>query len=419
MKLLNNKIFFREEFFGSIIYNTLKKEYYFFDKYYTAQIKKLFQGNNKNSLGLDKFKKDLIKGGLFTPDFFIIGNKKVNDLSAPLRVFLDITYKCNLQCKHCFANSQKFNLNELTTKDLLKLIDQMRNTGTFFLSIGGGEPLIRNDIFHIIEYARKNFIAVSITTNGLLINKEKAKEFNKLNLNTITVSIDGLEKAHDRIRGKGTFKKTIEKIKILRRYCQTAALAVRTTINSLNINEYKKLIKLAKKLSLDSIKFNPIRLFGKTKDNQYLLISQDEYINFLKNVQKLKDKLKIDLPKLDNKKYWFVGLQGFGCHGGKETCNISPSGDFSPCIFLGNEFIVGNIKNESFLNLWTKTKKIARFSGNEICNNCSEYKNCRGGCRSRALFGYKDINAIDPFCPLKKNKFNEKSPIRKGFTGCL
>ena len=419
MKVLNHKIFFREEFFGSVIYNTKNKHDYFFDKDSTVIIKKILSGNYKNTPVFNELKNGLIKKGLLTSDVVFIQNKKSDGLSAPLRVFLGFTNRCNLKCKHCFADSVSFNPNELTTEECFKLIDQMRNVGTFFLSITGGELLLRGDLFQILEYTRKHFIAVSISTNGLLINKEIAKKFNGLDLNTISISIDGLEKTHDHIRGSGNFKKTIKKIKILRKYCKTATLAIRTTINSLNINQYKELIKIAEKLSLDSIKFNPIHLFGRTKDNQYLLINQDQYINFLKNVQKVKTKIKVELPKIDNKKYWFVDFQGFGCHGGKETCNISPSGDFSPCTFLGNEFVVGNIKNESFLNLWTKAKKIARFFGNEICNNCSEYKNCRGGCRSRALLSYKDINAIDPFCPLKKNKFNEKSPLRKGFTGCL
>jgi radical SAM protein with 4Fe4S-binding SPASM domain len=419
MKLLNHKIFIREEFFGSIIYNTKNKDAYFFDNDSTVKIKEILSGNFKNSPTIDEFKNDLIKNGLLTSEVVYIKNKQSDGLSAPLRVFLSITDKCNLKCKHCFADSGNFNLNELTTEELFELIDQMKDAGTFFLSIAGGEPLLRDDLFQIIKYARENFIAVSISTNGLLINKEIAKKFNELNLNTISVSIDGLEITHDHIRGNGNFRKTIEKIKILRRYCKTATLAIRTTINSLNINEYKELIKLAEKLSLDSIRFNPIHLLGRANVYKYLLVDQDEYINFLKDVQEVKTKIKVELPKIDNKKYWFVYLEGFGCHGGKETCCITSSGDLSPCIFLGDNFVVGNIKNEKFLNLWVKAKNIVKLSGNKICNNCSEYKNCRGGCRARALVEYKDINAIDPFCALKKNKLNEKSPIREGFTGCL
>lgn len=341
---------------------------------------------------------------------FISKIKKSDGLSAPLRVSLNITKKCNLRCKHCFNDAGNPDSNELTTEELFNLIDQMKDAGTFFLAIGGGEPLLRDDLFQVIKYARENFIAVSIVTNGLLINKEIAKKFNELNLNTITVSIDGLEKSHDQNRGEGNFRKTIKKIKILRKYCQTATLAMRVTIDSLNINEYKELIKLAEKLSLDVIRFTPILLLGRAKDNQDLLINQEEYIRFLKNTQGIKSKIKLDLPGKSRIKLNFPGKDDivhpgeFGCHCGKEVCWITQSGNFYPCIFFGDNFVAGNVKNERFLDLWTKAKNIVRLCGNGICNNCSEYKKCRGGCRARALSEYKDINAIDPFCPLKKNK---------------
>mgnify|MGYP001390814759 FL=1 len=214
MKFANHKIFFHEEFFGSRIYDAQTQEEHFFNKQDTAAIKRK----------------------LSTSDVVYIKNKTSGNLNAPLRISLNITRKCNLRCKHCFSDSGNPDPNELTTKELFNLIKQMKDAGTFFLAIGGGEPLLRDDLFQIIKYARENFIAVSIVTNGLLINKEIAKEFHELNLKTITVSIDGTEKTHDKLRGEGNFKKTINKIKILRKYCPITTLAIRVTVNSLNIN---------------------------------------------------------------------------------------------------------------------------------------------------------------------------------------
>jgi len=404
MKLLNHKIFFHEEFFGSRVYNTKNQEEHFFDKESTVILKKILSGNYKNNPVLNEFKNDITKKGLLTSDVVYIKNKKNDGLSTPLRISLNITTKCNLRCKHCFSNSGNPDSNELTTEELFNLIDQMRDAGIFFLAIGGGEPISRDDLFRVIKYARENSIAVSIVTNGLLIDKEIAKKINELNLNTITVSIDGLEKNHDYIRGKGNFRKAIEKIKLLRKYCQTTTLAMRVIINSLNINEYKELIKLAEKLSLDLIRFTPILLLGRAKDNQNLLISQDQYVRFLKNTQNIKSKIKLVLPQKEDERKWFALPGEFGCHCGKEVCWITQSGDFYPCIFFGDNSVVGNIRSESFLDLWTKSKNMVRLCGNEICNNCSNFKKCRGGCRAKALSEYKDINAIDPFCPLKKNK---------------
>jgi len=180
---------------------------------------------------------------------------------------------------------------------------------------------------------------------------------------------------------------------------------MRVTINSLNINEYKALIKLAEELSLDLIRFTPILLLGRAKENQNLLINQKQYIYFLKNIQNIKSKIIVEFPGKEDERKWWTPPEEFGCHCGNETCWITQLGDFYPCIFLGDSFIVGNIKNESFLNLWAKSKNMVELVGNEICNNCSNFLKCRGGCRARVLAEYKNINAIDPLCPLKRNRF--------------
>ncbi|MEK7173036.1 MAG: radical SAM protein, partial [Patescibacteria group bacterium] len=344
MELLNHKIFFIEEFFGSRIYNSQDQEEHFFDEGATANIKKIFSGDYNDSADLQKLRDILTEKRLLTSDVSYIEHKEAIGLSAPLKISLNITEKCNLRCKHCLSDAGNFNPNELTTAELFKLIDQMREAGSFFITIGGGEPLLRDDLFKIIKYARDNFIAVSVVTNGLLIDEVIAKKFDALKLDTITVSLDGLEKNHEQIRGVGNFRKTIDKMKILRENCKTAKLAARVTINSLNINDYKELIGLAEDLSLDLVRFTPILLLGRAKENQELLISQDEYIRFLRDIQNIKTKIKLILPNQGDGRKWWVSSDDFGCHCGKEACWITQTGDFYPCIFFGDKFLAGNIK---------------------------------------------------------------------------
>lgn len=403
MELLNHKIFFIEEFFGSKIYNSRDQEEYFFAKEATTNIKKIFSGDCNDTANLQKLRDNLAEKKLLTSDVNYIERKETTGLSAPLKISLNITKRCNLRCKHCFTDAGNFDSNELTTAELFGFIDQMRKAGSFFITIGGGEPLLRGDLFEIIKYARDNFIAVSIVTNGLLIDEEIAKKFNALNLDTITVSIDGLEKNHDQIRGVGNFRKTVDKIKILRENCRTTKLAARVTINSLNIDEYKELIGLAEDLSLDLMRFTPILLLGRAKENQELLVSQDKYIRFLRDIQDVKTKIKLILPNQEDGRKWWVSPDDFGCHCGKEACWITQTGDFYPCIFFGDKFLAGNIKKEKFIDLWEKSKSMVKLCGNLLCKKCLEYKKCRSGCRARALWEYGDINAVDPLCLLRKN----------------
>jgi radical SAM protein with 4Fe4S-binding SPASM domain len=142
---------------------------------------------------------------------------------------------------------------------------------------------------------------------------------------------------------------------------------------------------------------------GRVMDNEYLLINQEQYLQFLKDCHKVKAKIEIILPdkKVDSE---MLRPGEFGCHCGREICWITQNGEVYPCIFFGDKYSVGNIRKERFIDLWKKSKEMVRFKGNDHCNDCENYKNCRGGCRSRALWQYKDINAIDPYCPLSKNK---------------
>jgi radical SAM protein with 4Fe4S-binding SPASM domain len=324
-------------------------------------------------------------------------------LKYPTRVSINITRKCNLRCPHCFSSSGLPDESELTTKELFNLIDQLKENGKPTLAIGGGEPLIREDIFEVLAYAKKQGVPASMVTNSLLLTKEKAQKLNSLNLVSITVSIDGLEKNHDFMRGEGNFKKAIKNIKLLRKYINTAELAMRVTVNTKNIGECKKLIKLAESLKLDNIRLTPVLPVGRAKEHLDLLITQEQYLKFLKDCRSVKAKIQIVLPD-NNSNLSNIREGEFGCHCGREICWITQTGDLYPCIFYEEGYIAGNIRNESFANLWEKSKELVRFCGNEYCNNCSNYKNCRGGCRARALWIYNDINAIDPYCPLKKNK---------------
>jgi len=133
-----------------------------------------------------------------------------------------------------------------------------------------------------------------------------------------------------------------------------------------------------------------------------LLIKPKDYLQFLKKIRRVKSKIKIEFPTQQKERKWFAPAGEFGCHCGTEVCWITQTGDFYPCIFLGKNYIVGNIRTEKLLSLWEKGKKMIRAKGNEICLNCSNLENCRGGCRARALWEYGNINAIDPLCPLGK-----------------
>ena len=326
----------------------------------------------------------------------------------PTRISINITRRCNLRSKHCLSSSGHADPNELTTAELFGLVDQLGEAGKPTLAIGGGEPLMRTDLFAVMARARRNGVPVSIVTNGIFVNDRIAKRMNDLGLASITVSVDGLRQNHELIRGVGSFEKTIRGIETLKKWVTTAKLGVRVTVNKRNIGECPDLIRLAEQLGVYSVRLTPALALGRTLNNSYLLLSQEEYMRFLADCHSVTANIEVVLP--DDKPDPKTFKPGeFGRHCGREICWITQTGDVYPCIFFGDKYVAGNIRETNFVDLWNRCREMSQFRGNEFCHSCAIFKDCRGGCRCRALWQYGDINAIDPYCPLGKNKEYERA----------
>ncbi len=371
------RYFIVQEYYGIRLYDSkLKKEYYY-DYNQGEIVKKQLEGQ-----------------------YTFINAPKDKQLSAPLKISMNLTKKCNLRCIQCFSNSGELQDEELTTKDMQKLFDDMAKNGTFYICLGGGEPFTRTDLLDILDYGKQKGLAVSVVTNGLLLNKDTILKLNNLDLDYLWISFEGMRENHEKLRGKNTFFPTLNTLELLKKYYK-GRTALRMSINKYNINDMKGLLELALKYNIDLIRYTPLLSFGRAV-NQDLTINQAEYIDFLNKVKNLKsDKVEIIYPNMPTNKIW-VGTNGFGCHCGKEAVWIDEKGDYSPCIFWGEDYTIGNIKDTDYMTLWEKSLEISCITGNEVCASCSNYQNCRGGCRARALYEYGNLNDIDPLCPLQK-----------------
>lgn len=381
------RYFLVNEYFGIRVYDSkLKKEYYFDDKI-ANQIKKMLEG-----------------------DYNLIDQPREQEFSAPLKISMNLTKKCNLRCIQCFSNSGDLKEKELTTEEIFKLFDDMQKNGTFFICLGGGEPFTRDDLFDILKYGNEKQLAISIVSNGLLLTKEKLIELNKMELDYLWVSFEGLKENHEKLRGKNTFDLTLEKLGLIKKYYK-GKTALRMSINKFNIDECEALVRIAEEYNINLIRFTPLLSFGRAKD-QNLVLNQEEYIRFLKIVMKIKsEKVDIIYPNMKNDNKIWIGTNGFGCHCGKEAIWLDELGNISPCIFWGEKYTIGNIKKDNYMDLWLKNLKNSKIKGNPICETCKNYRDCRGGCRARVLDLYNNLNDIDPLCPLKKQlkQYNDKN----------
>src|SRR5690242_18579438 len=131
-------------------------------------------------------------------------------LDAPICLTWELTYACNLACAHCLSSSGRRDPRELTTAQCEAVIDELQRMQVFYVNIGGGEPTIRPDFWHLLEYAVDHQVGVKFSTNGVRITPERDRYLASTDYVDVQVSLDGATAdVNDRVRGAGSFDMAI------------------------------------------------------------------------------------------------------------------------------------------------------------------------------------------------------------------
>src|ERR1700734_3869229 len=143
-------------------------------------------------------------------------NQRALDLGVPLSVHLDVTYRCNERCVHCYLDHDDH--GEMTTAEIRDLLAQLANAGVFFLTLSGGEVLMRRDFFEIVEHARGLLFNVKVKTNGVMIRSDEARRIRELGVEQVQISVySHRPEIHDAIPTlPGPLNRTIEAIRFLK-----------------------------------------------------------------------------------------------------------------------------------------------------------------------------------------------------------
>jgi len=296
--------------------------------------------------------------------------------STPLQLVYFITSKCNLKCEHCFyAERLNKEVKELSLDEVEKASKGMGRL--LWLSLTGGEPFLRKDIAQTAEmfYRNNSFGILTIVTNGTLhdfITESVSDICGKCRDSNIVlyVSIDGLEKMHDDLRGSsGAFKQalgTIKSLKELKKSFKNLYVGTVTTINRKNQSEMKELALFLKdEVSPDSITINMLR--GRPKMAKMGEIDIKNYFDFIRIQQEGFRKKELGYPgMLGGRLLWQrEALQKeiiatvlkenrfvLPCLAGRVSCVMTECGDIYPCEIL--EERIGNIREAGydFKKIW-------------------------------------------------------------------
>ena len=134
---------------------------------------------------------------------------------------VELTYRCNLRCSHCYAVESESAKRELTTSDSINLFDELYDNGIFRLTLTGGEIFVRNDILQIIEYAYKKGILIDLFSNATLLNEEIVKKLVDFHIRSFQVSIYSHKpgsKIYDAIGIKVRFERSFNALRLLKKY---------------------------------------------------------------------------------------------------------------------------------------------------------------------------------------------------------
>lgn len=293
---------------------------------------------------------------------------KVKLATQPIlhNLFWETTLRCNAKCKHCGSRAgENIKLkDELTTEQIKKAFKDVAdklNAKDILINVTGGEPLVREDLFDVMDYANNELgYKWGMTTNGILMDSKVISEMKRTGMASMSISIDGLEETHDKFRGiKGAFKKTIDNIKLLQKDKFLKVFQITTVVNKLNIGQLEELYELMEELEVDSWRIVNMDPIGRAIDNSKLSLDSNDYKKLFGFMQKKRKKSKFEITYgcshfLGVKNEYTIRDTGFFCFTGFTTGSILYNGDIYVCpnVPRRKELIQGNVKKDNFADAW-------------------------------------------------------------------
>ena len=302
-------------------------------------------------------------------------NERALKAGVPLSVQLDVTYRCNERCIHCYLDHH--DQGEMTAGEIMGVLDQLAEAGVFFLCFSGGEVLMRMDFFRILEYARSRLFCVKVKTDATMIREKEADRLCALGVQSVQVSIySHRPEVHDAItRLHGSLKRSLAGIRLLRER------GIQTTIANVlmrqNLQDYPGVVALAKELGA-VYTIDPTITPAMDGDRSIIRLGINEMElrqvfrspELIGNV----DEFCAPPPAVDDDI-----RDGLPCSASHTFCYISPYGDVYPCVQF--PLPTGNVRQQKFMEIWKHSpqmNEVRSIHGRDLptCSSCSHLGTC-------------------------------------------
>ena len=301
--------------------------------------------------------------------------QKAFDLGVPLAVHIDVTYRCNERCVHCYLDHDDH--GEMTTAEIKDTLDQLAEAGVFFITFSGGEVFMRRDFFEIVEHARGLMFNVKIKTNAVMIHEEEARRLRELSVDSIQISVySHRPEVHDAItKLPHSLEKTIRSIRFLRE--QGLRVTIANVLMTVNSSDHSGVQQLAAELdaqytldpTITPMMDGDMGVLG-------LRIPGEELPEVFRNpalVSNFEEFCAPPKPVTDE------DLEGYSCSAGHSFCYISPYGDVFPCVQF--PLPTGNVRQQKFLDIWNLSPQMNEVRSIKakdltVCSSCSHVSSC-------------------------------------------
>jgi putative heme d1 biosynthesis radical SAM protein NirJ2 len=316
------------------------------------------------------------------------------------------TNECNLKCEHCYQDANSAQERELTTAEGMRMIEEIARAGFKIMIFSGGEPLLRPDIFELVEHAAAQGLRPVFGSNGTLITEEVALRLKAAGAAAMGISVDSLDAArHDQFRGlPDAYALTLAGIE----NCKRAGLPfqLHTTVVDWNRDEITALTDFAQEQGAIAhyiFFLIPVGRGVYIRDTSLKVLENEE---LLRRIMRKAAEVDIEVKPTCAPQFTRVAKQlgvetrfTRGCLAGLTYCVIGSEGIVRPCAYMTEE--AGDVREQPFDEIWRTSpvfEKLRTQSYGGACGSC-DYRDGCGGCRARAAYYHEgDILAQDEYC---------------------
>lgn len=306
---------------------------------------------------------------------------------VPLSVQVDLTMRCNERCVHCYRVVES--RPELSTDEVRRLLGELADAGTLYVTFSGGEVFLRPDLFGIIEHAKALCFDVRLKSNALLVTEASARRLRVLGVRQVDVSVYSVDPGvHDAVTlVPGSLERTLEGVRRLR--AAGVGVKLNCPLMTVNVAGYRAVRELAERLGV-AWGFDPMITARNDGDAApvTLRIGGRDLRRVLADPGLGLDPGTPDGPAVRE------DLDEIPCGAGHNACYVSAYGDVSPCVSM--PLVCGNVRDEPFLAIWRRSPEMLRVRAIRIrdlhtCSGCAAGRFC-ARCPGQALVENGDLH---------------------------